>query len=532
MINNLWHLTQLLDSAFENKPNNQALIGLEHVINYDQLYRSSVKVANYLSQNTSKGTVGVMMPNLLTLPACLFGVWYSDKTATLINPLYTGDELLKQCLDAEVETIIIAKVFYKTLKSILKSTKIKQVITVEVGDLQPIVKRHVVNLVTCIKRKTFFIKKQSGVNYVTLNKILTSYSDAKINIDFENEVALLQYTGGTSGVLKAAKLKHQNILANIEQLAQWLPKDINDQSHILTALPLYHIFALTINCLFFVYVKGCSVLVLNPREIKQLISPLKKYPINVITGVNTLFGVLVRHKEFEELNWSNLKVAVSGGMPLDRQISEQWQSTLGKPIVQGYGLTECSPVVSAESYDTTEFTGSVGRPMVGTKIKIVDELFNDKATNEVGEICIKGPQVMDSYWHKEVLNKEVFTEDGYFRSGDVGYIDEQGLIFIVDRVKDMIIVSGFNVYPCEVEQVLNQHPDVIESACVGINHKISGQSVKAFVVRKPNSTIEKQAIISYCKEHLVHYKIPRKIEWIETLPKSNVGKILKRKLIN
>ncbi|HCX98377.1 MAG TPA: long-chain-fatty-acid--CoA ligase, partial [Gammaproteobacteria bacterium] len=277
-------------------------------------------------------------------------------------------------------------------------------------------------------------------------------------------------------------------------------------------------------------IKGNSILVLNPREIEQLIEPLKKYNIGVITGVNTLFGVLVRHKDFKKLNWSKLKVAISGGMPLDKKVSDLWQSVVGKPIVQGYGLTECSPVVSAESYETSEYTGSVGKPLIGTTIKTFDQSLNELQANDIGEIGIKGPQVMRSYWHREDLNKEVFTKDGFFLSGDMGYLDEHGRVFIVDRVKDMIIVSGFNVYPCDVEQVLNQHPDVEESACVGIDHKVSGQSVKAFVVKKPGSILDKHTLIEHCKEHLTHYKIPRKIEWIESLPKSNVGKILKRKL--
>ena len=530
MTNNLQHLTQLLDRAFKDKPNNQALVGLDNVINYNQLYDNSICLANYLSANIGKGTVAIMVPNLLAFPVSLFGVWYADRTATLINPLYTSDEVLKQCLDAQVTTIIIAKVFYKTLLPMLKKTQIKHVIIVEVGDLQPTIKRHIVNLITCFKRKIFLIKKHSGINYIALNKVLKNYSNHLENKVLENEVALLQYTGGTSGVLKAATLTHENILANIHQLEQWLPKDINENSSILTALPLYHIFALTINCLLFIHIKGSSILVLNPREIKQLIEPLKKYNVGVITGVNTLFGVLVRHKDFKKLNWSKLKVAISGGMPLDKKVSDLWQSVVGKPIVQGYGLTECSPVVSAESYETSEYTGSVGKPLIGTTIKTFDQSLNELQANDIGEIGIKGPQVMGSYWHREDLNKEVFTKDGFFLSGDMGYLDEHGRVFIVDRVKDMIIVSGFNVYPCDVEQVLNQHPDVEESACVGVDHKVSGQSVKAFVVKKPGSTLEKQALINHCKEHLTHYKIPRKIEWIESLPKSNVGKILKRKL--
>jgi long-chain acyl-CoA synthetase len=524
------NLTQLLDDAVIITPNNQALIGLDSVITYKQFYGASISLSNYLSTNTSNGTVAIMVPNLLAFPVCLFGIWYADRTATLVNPLYTSDELLKQCLDAKVTTIIIAKIFYKILEPIIKDTQIQSVITVEIGDLQSSIKRHIVNLITCIKRKILIIQKQPGISYISLDSVLKKYSNTFTNVKFKNKIALLQYTGGTSGALKAAILKHENILANIYQLAHWLPKDINKNSSILTALPLYHIFALTINCLLFIHIKGTSILVLNPREIKQLIDPLKKYTVDVITGVNTLFGVLIRHKDFKKLNWSKLKVAISGGMPLDKKISDEWQLTIGKPIVQGYGLTECSPVVSAENYETTEFSGSVGKPLTGTKIKILDESLKLMKINELGEICIKGPQVMDSYWHKKDLNRKIFTKDGYFRSGDVGYIDKKGRIFIVDRMKDMVIVSGFNVYPCDVEQILNQHPDVVESACIGVDNKVSGQSVKAFVVKKSGSSLEKRELIEYCKKYLTHYKIPKKIEWVEALPKSSVGKILKRKL--
>ncbi len=530
MNNNTTHLTQLLTDAARVAADKQALIGLDNVINYQQLYNYSLALAEYLYANTSKGVVAIMLPNLLSFPVSLFGAWYADRIATLINPLYTSDELLKQCRDAEVETIIVAKIFYKTLEPILKETKIQHVIIVDVGDLQPCIKRQVINLITAVKRKTYTIQKQDNVVYTTLNQILHQQLKQDLpHSNLNNKVALLQYTGGTSGILKAAKLTHQNILANISQLEQWIPPDIDNNSSILTALPLYHIFALTINCLLFVHLKGTNILILNPREIKQLITPFKKYSINVITGVNTLFGVLVRHKDFTKLNLADLKVAVSGGMPLDKDISDRWQSQTNKPIVQGYGLTECSPVVSAESYNTKEFSGSVGHPLVDTKIKILDA-ENNQAESKIGEICIKGPQVMESYWRKEKLNKKVFTKDGYFRSGDMGYIDEQGRIFIVDRVKDMIIVSGFNVYPIDVERVLNQHPEVVESACVGIEHKVSGQAIKAYVVKKPNSTLEKQILIKHCKQHLTHYKVPRQIQWIESLPKSNVGKILKRKL--
>ncbi len=498
---------------------------------YEQLQRHSLTLSNYLSKHTQADVMAIMLPNLLSFPVSLFGAWYSDKTVVLINPLFTSDELLKECLDAKIETIIIAKIFYKTLSAVIDQTQIKTVISVEIGDFQPKLKAYLINLLTHIKYK-IKLSDRDHIKHIDLAEILSKgvATTAENSKTFYNKIALLQYTGGTSGVLKAAILKHENILANINQLEVWLPKSINANSSILTALPLYHIFALTVNCLLFIHIKGSNILVLNPQKIKQLITPLKKYSVNVITGVNTLFSVLVRHQYFKQLNWSPLKVAISGGMSLDKTVSDAWQTTTGKPIIQGYGLTECSPVVSAESYTIAKFSGSVGKPLLNTQIEIFDTSFKPVKTGEIGEIGIKGPQVMDGYWHQKEPNQQVFTNNGYFLSGDIGYVDNQGRVFIVDRAKDMIIVSGFNVYPCDIECVLNQHPAVIESACIGIKNKTSGQSIKAFVVKKPGSTLQKKALISYCKEHLTHYKIPQTIEWIDTLPKSNIGKILKRAL--
>ena len=532
MNNKLTHLTQILDEAFYKKPDHPALIGLGKSMHYDELYNHSICLSNYLSSQVNKGVVGIMMPNILAQPVSLFGAWYADRTVTLINPLYTSTELLKQCLDAQVSTIIVAKVFYKKLAPILKDTKIKYIVTVGIGDFQPFFKRQIVNFTTCLKDKSFRVQKYSQFKYATLNHIVGNYSNKPKTGRFKNKIALLQYTGGTSGTPKPATLRHSNILANINQLEHWLPEDINSDSIILTALPLYHVFALSVNFLLFMHIKGTNVLVLNPRNIKQLIKPIKEYNISVITGVNTLFNVLIRHKDFKKINFSNLKLTVSGGMPLDKKTSDQWQLVAGMPILQGYGLSECSPVVSVEDSQTSEFSGSVGRPLIDTKIKIFDPELNELKINKIGEIGIKGPQVMKSYWHREELNKKVFTIDGYFLSGDLGYLDEHGRIVIVDRVKDMVIVSGFNVYPCNVEQVLDQHPDVLESACVGIDHKVSGQTIKAFVVKKPDSTLKKKSLINHCKKHLAHYKIPKKIEWVESLPKSTDGKIIKRLLNN
>ncbi len=522
-------LTYYLDNAAQYAPKNVALIGFDTPINYTQLRHHSLALCAYLSKHTEPGVVAIMLPNLLSFPVSLFAVWYSNRTATLVNPLVSSDELLKQCLDSGAKTIIVAQLFLKTLQNIIAKTAIKNVITVEIGDLQPKLKRHLLNGVSFIKHPNL-ARNIDNVDSVCLDKILKNKTPINANIQLDNDIALLQYTGGTSGTLKAAVLTHQNIDANIKQVQHWLDDKITSSSMILTALPLYHIFAMSVNLLLFIHLKASSVLVANPRQIKQLIHPLEKYPIEVITGVNTLFSVLVRYPKFSKLDHSNLKFVIGGGMAVNEGVAKLWQQQTGKPITQGYGLSECSPVVSVDANDISDFTGSVGKALIDTQIKILDPQSKECAFNKVGEIVIKGPQVMESYWKKPELNQQVFTEDGFFRSGDLGYLDNKGRLFIVDRLKEMMIVSGFNVYPNEVEKVLNQHPEVIESACVGMNDEQGNQHVKAFVVKKQNTDLSAKQLIAYCQEHLSHYKIPKAIEWIDNLPKTPVGKVLKRKL--
>lgn len=528
--NNHMRLTHYLDEGVRSTPKHNALIGLDTALNYQTLRTHALSVSSYLSNHAASGVVAIMLPNLLAFPVVLFGAWYNDRTVTLVNPLLTSDELLKQCLDAQVRTIIIAKMFLKTLQTILPKTAIKNVITVEVGDLQPKLKRYLVNGLSFVKHGRI-VRRMGKVRFASLHSILSAPATYS-SINFDNDIALLQYTGGTSGTLKAATLTHQNILANVEQIQQWLDGSIDSNSLILTALPLYHIFALSVNLLLFIRLKATNVLVANPRQMKQMISPLKKYPIEVITGVNTLFATLIRSPAFAKLDWSHFKFTIGGGMAVDKKIAKQWQQQTGKPITQGYGLSECSPVVSVDANDITDFSGSVGKALVGTHIKIINKQLEECAIKEIGEICIKGPQVMASYWRKTQLNEEVFTQDGFFRSGDLGYLDTQKRLFIVDRLKEMIIVSGFNVYPNEVEQVLNQHPDVIESACVGVQDGQGGQKVKAFVVKTQGASLSKKQLLSYCQDYLSHYKIPKTIKWRNALPKSAVGKILKRKLLD
>lgn len=528
-------LTKYLDIAEQQSPNATAFIGLDTTLNYQKLKRHSLKLSNYLTDNlTNKNSkvVAIMLPNILPFPVALFAAWYGNKTVTLVNPLVSPDELLKQCTDAQVGTIIIANMFLNTLTKILSQTCISRIITVDMGDLQPKPKAYIVNALSFIKRP-YFNRIGRKITCVKLSNILqndVNPTRPERFIKLDNPIALLQYTGGTSGILKAAMLSHKNLLANIHQISHWLSDDINHTSSILTALPLYHIFALNVNLLLFVHLKARSILVLNARDIRQVIKPLKRYKIEVITGVNTLFAALMRQSDFSKLDWSRLKLTIAGGMATDAIIAKNWQAQTHKPIIQGYGLSECSPVVCVGTKEDSNFNVSVGKALIDTDIIILDSEGKHCSADEVGEIAIKGPQVMQSYWQKPQLNAEVFTKQGYFLSGDLGYLDADKNLFIVGRLKEMIIVSGFNVYPIDVENVLNQHPEVVESACIGVDDGQGGQSVKAFVVKKPKSTLSKTALIEYSQKHLTHYKIPKIIQWIEVLPKSAVGKILKRKL--
>lgn len=527
---NTYHLSKYLDIANKEAPNATAFIGLDTPLNYQNLRKYSLQLSRYLARQTSE-VVGIMMPNILPFPVALFAAWYSNKTITLINPLFTPKELLAQCRDAQIGTIIIANVFLATLSKILQQTDIAHIITVEIGDLQPKPKAYAINALSFIKRPhlSFIGKRATCVKFSTILQNNTdSATQKRPNLD--NPIALLQYTGGTSGTLKAAVLTHANLLANISQISHWTNNRVNQNSTILTALPLYHIFALSVNLLLFVHLKARNILVLNPRDIRQVINPFKRYSIHIMTGVNTLFAALIRQDSFAKLDWSRFKLAISGGMATDPSIAQHWQKQTHKPIIQGYGLSECSPVVCAGDINDISFSDSVGKALIDTDIIIIDKNGNTCLGDEVGEICIKGPQVMQSYWQKPELNAQVFTKKGYFRSGDLGYLDSDKKLFIVDRLKEMIIVSGFNVYPVDVENVLNRHPDIIESACIGVDDGQGGQLVKAFVVKKSNSKLSKAELIKYCQKHLTHYKIPKTIEWIEVLPKSVIGKVLKRKL--
>ena len=524
------NIANLLIDKAQNYAEKTAFIGFGERLNFKNLHIKSKYLASYLQSLSSVQIVAIMLPNVLALPISLFAAWKAGKTVVLLNPLLSSKELLDQLSDAKADVLIGSAYFADNLAKIIQKTSIKYLIDSRLDDCLKQPKRLFFNLLMSRKFRAVNLQYFSQQTVVSFSKALQLGKPRVLKVETNNEIALLQYTGGTSGVLKAAILSHDNLSANLMQLKHWLPEDMADK-YILTALPLYHIFALMINCLLPVKNTMTSVLVANPRDIKQLVYPLKKYPIHIITGVNTLYNHLLSYPQFHQLNFSHLETCVAGGMALQAKTAQKWQEKTGCAIIQGYGLTETSPVISVQNYGQSDFNGSIGYPLLDTQVQIIDtHLSQSDQAHAIGEISVKGPQVMSGYWQHPELNSEVFTQEGYFRTGDLGYLDEKGQLFLVDRLKEMIIVSGFNVYPSEVEKTLNKHDDILESACVGRNDKEQGQKVVAFIVLNDGSRLSEQDIIDYASKHLSHYKVPKQIHFIDNLPKNNVGKVLKRQL--
>lgn len=502
-------------------------------LNYGELKVYADHFTSYLQHflGVKKGDrVAIMLPNILQYPVALFGSLQAGATVVNVNPLYTPRELEHQLKDSQAETIIILENFAHTLEKVYQKTRVKNIIITSLGDLFPFVKRTVVN--TVVK----YVKKMVPP-YVLDNSLSLRFALQKgsleepvpVVVGFE-DIAFLQYTGGTTGVSKGAILTHENIVANVVQTTAWIsPLLVEGKEKIITALPLYHIFSLTANCLLFMAYGGENVLIANPRDIDGFIKTLSKISFTAMTGVNTLFYALLAHDEFANLDFSHLKLSLAGGMAVKKSVALDWQKTTGKILSQAYGLTETSPAACINPMNATSFNGSVGLPISSTQVDIRDDEGQLLSVNEQGEICIKGPQVMAGYWHREEATKKVMTDDGFFKTGDIGKIDEQGYVYIVDRKKDMILVSGFNVYPNEIEDVVTGHPDILDCAAIGIEDEKSGEVVKIFCVKKDPSVSEDE-ILTFCKKNLTGYKVPKFIEFRDELPKNNVGKILRRSL--
>ncbi|TFV74546.1 long-chain fatty acid--CoA ligase [Bradyrhizobium frederickii] len=528
-------LVDLLEESFTKFADRKAFICMDKSISYRDLDQMSVALAAYLQgRGLQRGArVAIMMPNVLQYPVATAAVLRAGFAVVNVNPLYTPRELEHQLKDSGAEAIIVLENFAHTVEQVIARTAVKHVIVASMGDLLGF-KGVIVNLV--VRRVKKMVPAWSLPGSVSFNDALSAgrgmtFNKPKLS---PGDVAFLQYTGGTTGVSKGATLLHRNIVANVLQNDAWLQPALAapphvDQLMIVCALPLYHIFALTACYLLAVRAGGCNLLIPNPRDIGGFIKELQKYQVNTFPAVNTLYNGLMHHPDFKKIDFSKLKISNGGGMAVQRPVAEQWKNITGCSIAEGYGLSETSPVLTCNPPTTAEFTGSIGIPVPSTYISIRDDDGNEVPLGQAGEICAKGPQVMSGYWNRPEETAKVMTADGYFRTGDIGVMDEKGYIKIVDRKKDMILVSGFNVYPNEVEEVIASHPGVLECAVIGIPDSKSGEAVKAFVVKKdPNLTAD--AIITFCHEQLTGYKVPKHIEFRTDLPKTNVGKILRRQL--
>ncbi|MBH44606.1 MAG: long-chain-fatty-acid--CoA ligase [Gammaproteobacteria bacterium] len=522
-------LVDLFDKATRKYSTNIAFSNLKSSLTFNQTKKHAEKFASYLQTkcNSKKNTkVAIMLPNLMTYPVTLFGSFLSGATVVNVNPLFKERELENVLIDSEADIIIVLDKFFGELEPIISKTNLKHIIVCKITDLLNPIMKVIVNMVLLYKGEK---KKINHQNIIYFNEILkTTYqlNDIKLN---KNDIAFLQYTGGTTGKSKAAILTHGNLLSNIEQLNLWIKNYIIDGKEvILTALPLYHIFSLTVNCLTFFKFGAENVLITNPRDLRSFLKTLKSTKFTVMTAVNTLFNLLLTSSDFKKINFDNFKFSVGGGMAVLKDTAEKWKTITGTNISQGYGLTETSPVVTINIINH-EYNGTIGLPLPSTHVSIRDEKENEVVFGEKGELCVKGPQVMKGYWKNEEETKNAFTKDGFFKTGDVAMMNSKGFVKIVDRKKDMIISSGFNVYPNEIEDYLTTHQDIIEVGAIGLPDKNRGESIKVFVVSK-NSNLTQSEVIAFCKKGLTIYKIPKTVVFVNELPKSNVGKILRRKL--
>ncbi|GMQ27537.1 AMP-binding protein [Algoriphagus confluentis] len=525
-------VTELFEESVKKYGSAIAYECMGKTMTFDQLDQLSAQFANYLTQvlKLDKGSrVAIQMPNILQYPVVMFGVLRAGMVVVNTNPLYTPSEMKHQFNDSGADVIVIVANFAANLEKIQNEISAKHIIVTELGDLLGGLKGTIVNLVVKYVKK--MVPPFSLKNSVTFKQAISkgsgfTFKPATCTLA---QPAFLQYTGGTTGVSKGAELTHGNIVANMQQISAWMKPQLKEREEIvITALPLYHIFALTVNCLAMLKIGAHNVLITNPRDMKAFIGDLAKKRFTVITGVNTLFNGLLNQESFKGLDFSGLKIAVGGGMAVQRATAEKWKSITGVPLAEGYGLTETSPVATCNPIDGTERIGTIGVPLPNTEVMIADDQGNPLSIGERGEILIKGPQVMKGYWNRPEETANVMHGE-WFKSGDIGVMDEDGFVKIVDRKKEMILVSGFNVYPNEVEDAVASCPGVLEVGVIGMPDPKSTEKVVAYVVQKDGSlTAEK--VIAHCKGSLTNYKVPKEVYFTDELPKSNVGKILRRKI--
>jgi long-chain acyl-CoA synthetase len=507
-------------------------ISMGKSLSYAELDRLTRDFAAWLHANgLGRGDrVALMMPNLLQYPVCLFGALRAGCVVVNCNPLYTPHELQHQLVDSGARVIVVADNFAATVQKALDGTAIERVVVTSIGELLGPLKGRLVDFV--VRRVKRMVPAWSLPGAIRLGDALRAGAAApftEVELD-QRDLACLQYTGGTTGVAKAAMLTHGNLVANLSQAYAWVrPLVTEGEECIVTALPLYHIFALTANCLTFMKMGASNLLIINPRDIPGLVKEMRKVPFSAFTGVNTLFNALLNNPDFARLDFSRLRLTMGGGMAVQRSVADRWRAVTGRSLAQAYGLTETSPAVTINPLDVQEFTGSIGLPVPSTDISIRDDAGQELGVGETGEICVRGPQVTQGYWQRPDETALVLYADGFLRTGDVGYVDEKGYVLLVDRKKDMILVSGFNVYPNEVEDVAALHPGVREVAAVGVPDERSGEAVKLYVIRK-DPALDAETLIAHCRKQLTGYKVPRYIEFRDDLPRTNVGKILRREL--
>lgn len=524
-------INDLLETSFKKYGDKTAYENMGKTLTFNEVDQLSAKFADFLQNHTTlqKGDrIAIQMPNLLQWIVAMFGSIRAGMVVVNTNPLYTAREMNHQFKDSGAKAVVILANFAQNLEKIVKETNVETVVITEIGDMLGGFKKTLVNFVVKkVKKMVPPFKIEGAIKFNDALKKGAQGNFVKHKISNE-EVAFLQYTGGTTGVSKGAMLTHRNILANMEQISVWmLPKLKEGVESVITALPMYHIFALTVNCLAMLKIGARNILITNPRDMPAFIKTLKKFPFTIMTGVNTLFNGLLNQEEFKNVDFSKFKIAVGGGMAVQDSVATKWKEITKVPLAEGYGLTETSPLLSCNPIDGTERIGTVGLPSPNTDLKIYDDNGKEVHVGEPGEICAKGPQVMKGYWKRQEETDNVFMENGYLKTGDIGIIDEDGFVKIVDRKKEMINVSGFNVFPNEIENVISSHEKVLEVGAIGIMDPKSTEKVKVFIVKKDDSLTEEE-IISFCKENMTPYKVPKQVEFRDELPKSNVGKILRR----
>ncbi|MDB1126238.1 AMP-binding protein [Vibrio algarum] len=526
------NITEMFQETFSKYADKAAFVNMGHSLSYKELDEKATAFAAYLqvTLKMKKGDrIALMMPNLLQYPIAILGALKAGLVVVNVNPLYTPRELQHQLRDSGAKAIVAVTNFGNNLQKVISKTSLEHVILTRIGDELTPYKRTLVNFAVKYVKK--MVPKYNLPGAISFKRALTQGKTLTLTppVIENSDLAYLQYTGGTTGLAKGAMLTHRNIIANVLQVnAHFSPRTLVENEHAVTPLPLYHIFANSVSMMLIMYFGGTNLLITNPRDIDGFVNDLKKYPFTMMFGLNTLFNGLNNHAGFRALDFSHANFTIAGGMATQKHVADEWQRITGMPVVEGYGLTECSPVVAGGIHTQQAFVPSIGVPLPSTELRIVDEQGHSLPAGQIGEIEIRGDQVMKGYWQQELESKEALREGGWIKSGDIGRMDDQGFFYIEDRKKDMILVSGFNVFPTEIEEVATLHPKIIEAAAIGIADEITGERVKLVVVTHGSVTTDD--IKKHCRQHLTGYKIPKVIEYRDELPKTNVGKILRREL--